>query len=146
MINYNYKGFSLYNGKINELKFSILPYFHHLLDVYNVYMSENEKINHPHTILTSIRYIIETMQNFQYPCKRKNSENPFIKQIWKDKSNEIFKIINDGSHGSIIGDKIHSNEIIFLACKELVKFMESNEVFKNQITYVKNYLNDCKDE
>ncbi|MBR4486446.1 hypothetical protein IKS57_03710, partial [bacterium] len=81
MINYNYKGFSLYNGKINELEFSILPYFNHLLDVYNVYVSKNEGINHSHTILTSIRYIIETMQNFQYPDKRKNSENPFIKLI-----------------------------------------------------------------
>ncbi|MBQ5543451.1 MAG: hypothetical protein IIT97_00720, partial [Mycoplasmataceae bacterium] len=96
------------------------------------------------TILNSIRCVVETIIKFQNPMNKELCKNQLLKSIWSNKSNEICKIINDGSHGSITGDKLYPNEIIIKACQELILFMQKDQFLKGQIEYVEKYLKNKK--
>ena len=109
----------------------LLPYECHLMDIVKV---ASEKAPPSHTTANSIRHVLETVTNFEYPEKRIDSyitENDVL-----SKNPYIYTLCQDLSHGCIRNQQPFTNEMLVSACKTIVNFMDCK--YGGQIAAIKS--------
>lgn len=125
------KAYSMRIGKIEILDHRLLlPYESHLIDIVKIARGETLPT---HTTGNSIRQVIETVCNFEYPEKSIESyvaENDILKQ-----NAYIYSICQDLSHGKIRMQIPFSNDLLKNACNAVVDFLNSK--YKGQIDAIK---------
>ena len=125
------KAYSMRIGKIEVLDHRLLlPYESHLIDIVKIARGETLPT---HTTGNSIRHVIETVCNFEYPEKSLESyvaENDILKQ-----NAYIYSICQDLSHGKIRMQIPFSNDLLKNACNAVVDFLSSK--YKGQIDAIK---------
>lgn len=110
-----------------------LPYFSHLLDIYNYIYSE-QKDNIPHTIYNSLRQVIEILRDFEEPGKE-NIKNYINTKM--PKCIGLYTAINDGSHGSIYCK--YSPEETIAMCKSVTDYVKGRGYnYENLLTNFTN--------
>lgn len=123
--------FILINNKLESLRDElIMPYEHHLRDIYNVSNNNNSP---SHTTANSIRHILETINKFVAPD---TALNCFCERIEGYSENEfLFSLMHDGSHGTIRLEKAYTDEMIKSACTVVTGYIRKH--YSGQIKILK---------
>ena len=107
-----------------------MPYEEHLRDIYCV--SEGEK-SPSHTTPNSIRHVLETLNRFEAPnlalkdyCDKQNA---------LEKTNFIYSLMHDSSHGIIRNQIPYTDEMIIKGCVEVINFVKMK--FEGQIEHIR---------
>lgn len=118
-------------GMIDEINHKLLmPYESHLTDIVKI---ANREILPTHTTANSIRHVLETVCQFEYPEKgieKYISENEIL-----SKNAYIYSICQDLSHGKLRNQPPYSADVLISACSTVVEFMNSK--YKGQIDAIK---------
>ncbi len=121
----------LKKGKLQKLNQELLlPYGYHLKDIFDV---ANEFNPPSHTTPNSIRQIIETIINFE-KCETNSIEEYMRNNDILNKNAFIYSLMQDKSHGNINRQPSISDDDVVIACKILIKFVESK--YPDQIKYL----------
>ncbi len=123
--------FNIKSGLIEEIHYALLmPYESHLTDIVKI----SKGIKSPtHTTANSIRHVLETVCQFEFP--EKSIENYIAENDILSKNAYIFSICQDLSHGKLRNQPPYSSDIIINACKVIYNFMSSK--YKGQIDAIK---------
>ncbi len=111
-------------GKISSCDEKLmLPYDYHIKDVINVAKEENPP---SHTTPNSIRHIIETICQFEYPIM---SLEAFVLKQTELKDNEgIYSMMHDMSHGGFRNQSACTDDQIILGCKAMQQYLINNHM------------------
>ncbi len=125
------KAFVITPGKIDKIDSRLLmPYESHLTDI--VRIARREALP-THTTANSIRHVIETVCQFEYP--ELGIENYISSDEILSKNAYIYSICQDLSHGKLRNQPPYSADILISACDTIVEFMNSK--YKGQIDAIK---------
>ena len=118
-------------GIIDDLSHKLLmPYESHLIDIVKI---SREEILPTHTTANSIRHVLETVCQFEYPDK--GLENYILENKILANNAYIFSICQDLSHGKLRYQRPYSTDVLISACTSVVEFMNSK--YKGQIDAIK---------
>ncbi|MCH5151737.1 MAG: AAA family ATPase [Clostridiales bacterium] len=118
-------------GKIEEINHNLLmPYESHLTDI--VKISKGEILPN-HNTANSIRHVLETVCQFEFP--EKGIEKYIEENEILAKNAYIYSICQDLSHGNLRNQPPYSADVLISACASVVEFMTSK--YKGQIDAIK---------
>lgn len=119
-------------GSIDATKQELLlPYENHLQDIYDI---ANGNKSPSHTTGNSIRHVIETVCQFEYPDK--NLEKYITENYILNQNSCIHTLCQDLSHGGYRFQHPFSPSILKCACQCVIDFMTNN--YNGQIVKLRN--------